>query len=135
MQIIQTPNCNNSQAVVQANANSGFHFDHWSNGSTANPLTFTVTSDTSIVAYFELVSDTTEGIDGVDILNAKVYSSQGQIVVEGAEQNTVTLFDINGRALATKQDYGAPLRFDVPASGTYMIKIGNHAARKVVVTR
>lgn len=131
--MIQTPNCSDSQAVVQANANAGFHFDHWSNGSTANPLTFTVTSDTSIVAYFECGADSTEGINGVDILNAKVYSSQGQIVVEGADGNTVTLYDLNGRYLATKQDYGTAIRFDVPATGTYMIKIGNHAARKVVV--
>ena len=36
---------------------------------------------------------------------------------------------------ATKQDYGTPLHFDVPASGTYMIKIGNHPARKVVVIK
>lgn len=76
-----------------------------------------------------------EGIDGVDALNAKVYSSQGQIVVEGADGNLVTLFDLNGRMLATKQDYNTAIRFDIPASGTYMIKIGNHTARKVVVVR
>ncbi|MBQ3788769.1 MAG: hypothetical protein II849_08215 [Bacteroidales bacterium] len=56
-------------------------------------------------------------------------------MVEGAEQNTVTLLDINGRTLATKQDYDAPLRFDVPATGTYMVKIGRHAARKIVVVK
>ena len=78
---------------------------------------------------------TQEGIDGVDALDAKIYSNSGQIVVEGAEQNTVTLFDINGRTLATKQDYGTPLRFDVPATGTYLVKIGDHPARKVVVIR
>lgn len=75
------------------------------------------------------------GIDGVDALNAKIYYNNRQIVVEGAEQNTVTLFDINGRALATKQDYGAPLRFDVHATGTYLVKIGRHAARKVTVIK
>lgn len=73
------------------------------------------------------------GIDGVDALDAKIYSNSGQIVVECAEQNTVTLLDINGRVLATKQDCGAPLRFDVPATGTYMVKIGRHVARKIVV--
>ncbi len=84
---------------------------------------------------FAYIESDCDGIDGVDALDAKIYSSGRQIVVEGAEQNTVTLFDINGRALATKQDYGTAIRFDVPASGTYMIKIGNHAARKVVVMR
>lgn len=76
-----------------------------------------------------------EGIDGVDALNAKVYSSQGQIVVEGADGNTVWLYDINGRVLATKQDDYTPLRFDAPVSGTYIIKIGLFPARKVVAIR
>ena len=89
--------------------------------------------DTIII--HDTVYITEEGVDGVDALNAKVYSSQGQIIVEGAEDNRVTLYDINGRALATKQDYATAIRFDAPASGTYMIKIGNHAARKVVVIR
>ena len=54
---------------------------------------------------------------------------------KGFEGNIVMLYDMTGRVLATKQDYGTTLRFDVPASGAYMIKIGNHAARKVVVIR
>ena len=78
---------------------------------------------------------TEEGIADVAALNAKVYSSQGQIVVEGAEGNSVTLYDVNGRMLATKRDDYSPLRFDAPTSGTYMIKIGNYPARKVAVVR
>ena len=78
---------------------------------------------------------TTEGVNNVDVLNAKVYTNRSQIFVEGADGNTVTLFDINGRVLATKQDYYSQLVFDAPATGTYLIKIGNHPARKVVVIR
>jgi hypothetical protein len=52
-----------------------------------------------------------------------------------SEGNIVMLCDVTGRVLATKQDYGTTLRFDVPASGAYMNKIGNHAARKMVVIR
>ena len=77
----------------------------------------------------------TGDIDGPEALNVKVYPSNGQIVVEGAEGNTVTLYDVNGRMLATKRDNYTLLRFDVPASGTYMIKIGNYPARNVVVIR
>ena len=87
------------------------------------------------ITIHDTVYITQEGIDGVDTLNAKVYSSQGQIVVEGADGKAVALFDINGRMLATKQYYGTAIRFDVPTTGTYMIKIGNNAARKVVVIR
>ena len=78
---------------------------------------------------------TSEGIDGVDALNAKVYSCNGQIVVNGASGNTVTLYDASGRVLAIKQDNYTSLRFDAPVSGTYMIKIGAYPARKVVVIR
>lgn len=97
-------------------------------------LTDTVWLHDTIVIH-DTVYITQEGINGVDALNAKVYSSQGQIVVEGAEGNMVTLYDVNGRVLATKQDDFTPLRFDAPVSGTYMIKIGAYPARKMVVIR
>lgn len=87
------------------------------------------------IVVHDTIYITMEGVDGAEAVNAKVYASQGQIVVEGAESNTVTLYDVRGRILATRRDDGAPLRFDAPASGTYMIKIGRHAARKVVVIR
>ena len=75
------------------------------------------------------------GVDEVDALNAKIYTTNGQIVVNGAEGNTVWLYDVNGRVLATKHDAYSSLRFDVPASGAYMVRIGNHPARRVVVIR
>ena len=56
-------------------------------------------------------------------------------MVEGAEGQPVTLFDAVGRRLATKRDEYMPVRFDVPASGTYLVKIGDYAARRVMVIR
>ena len=87
------------------------------------------------VVVHDTIYITQEGIDGVDALNAKVYSSNGQIVVEDAEGNAVTMYDVNGRMLATRQDDYMPMRFDVPVSGTYMIKVGTLPAKKVVVIR
>lgn len=87
------------------------------------------------IVVHDTIYITQEGVDGAEAVNAKVYASQGQIVVEGAKGNTVTLYDVTGRVLATKQDDYAPLHFDVRASGTYMIKIGLYPARKVVVIR
>lgn len=87
------------------------------------------------VFVHDTVYITEEGVGDVEALNAKVYFSQGNIVVEGADGNTVTLYDVTGRVLATKQDAYAPLRFGALASGTYMIKIGKYPARKVVVVR
>lgn len=184
--VLTFPTCQTPTSVFYAEANSGYLFDHWSDGFTDNPRSLTLSSDTAIVAYFSqgtsdyntiydtiIIHDTTfvavhdtvtvtdtlwltqvdtvwlhdtvvihdtvyitqEGIGDVDALNAKVYTSQGQIVVEGADGNMVTLYDVTGRVLATRRDEYAPLRFDASASGTYMLRIGNHPARKVVVTR
>ena len=91
--------------------------------------------DTVFVHLHDTIYITEEGVGGVEGVNAKVYSSRGQIVVEGAEGNTVWLYDAVGRLLATRQDDYSALRFDVPATGTYLIKVGNHPARRVVVVR
>ena len=95
--------------------------------------------DTIYITDTLIIHDTVyvpqDGIGDVETLNAKIHTHSCQIVVEGAKGNTVTLYDVTGRVLATKQDDYAPLHFDVPASGTYMIKIGLYPARKVVVIR
>jgi hypothetical protein len=39
------------------------------------------------------------GIDDVEIINAKIYTSNGQIVVEDADGRQVTLYDVSGRML------------------------------------
>ena len=82
-----------------------------------------------------IIADCNDAVDDVEAPGAKIYSDGGQIVVEGAGQNVVTLSDIGGRILATRQGQGAPLRFDVPATGTYLVKVGCHAARKVVAVK
>ncbi len=38
--------------VLTANANPGYTFDHWNDGSTSNPRTVTVNNDLSFTAYF-----------------------------------------------------------------------------------
>lgn len=148
--VLTQPTCAAPIAVIEAVAGTGYRFDHWSDGNTLNPRTLTVTTDTSLVAFFVLdslhdtvyVYDTVYihdtiivGIDGVDALVAKIYSSHGQIVVEGAGQNDVTLLDVSGRILATRQEGDRPVRFDVPAAGAYLVKVGSYAARKVVVVK
>ena len=118
--------------TIRAAANPGYHFLRWNDNNTDSVRTIEVHGNVTYTAYFE-ANDV--GIIDVDAINAKVYTSLGHIVVEGTEGNTVWLYDVNGRILATKQDEYSPLRFDVPASGTYLIKIGNHPARRVVVIR
>ena len=87
------------------------------------------------VVTHDTIYITEQGIDGGAELNLKVYPDAGQVVVEGAGDNRVMLYDVTGRILATKRDEYMPLRFDVPASGTYMIKVGGYPARKIVMIR
>ena len=53
--VLQQPTCTNYQAIIQALADSGFHFLHWADGITTNPRQVLLSSDTSFTAIF--VSD------------------------------------------------------------------------------
>ena len=44
-------------------------------------------------------------------------------------------YDVFGRVLATKRDDGGVLRFDAPAAGVYLVRVGDAPARKVAVVR
>ena len=81
------------------------------------------------------IRDSTTGIEDVSVINAKIYSSRSRIIVEGADGNSVMLFDMQGRLLSTKQDEYSVLEFEVPISGAYFVKIGNYKAKKVVVIK
>ncbi len=53
--ITQQPTCSTSVAIIQAIANTDYHFLRWNDGNTANPRTVNITSDTTFTAFF--VSD------------------------------------------------------------------------------
>lgn len=94
----------------------------------------TVTSDSTFTAYFE-PDGGTDGIGNVDGIDAKVYTADGRIVVENTDGHAVTLYDAAGRTLAIKQSSNQTITFDVPASGTYLVKVGTSPARRIVVVR
>ena len=92
----------------------------------------TVRGDTTLTAIFapiaslrDTIYDTVYVHDTITIYDTIVIHDTIVVGVDG----------INGRVLATKQDYDMPLSFAVPATGTYMIKIGQYPARRVVVVR
>ena len=65
------------------------------------------------------------GIDNVDADNIKVYSRDGRIVVEGADGETVHIFDMMGRTIHN----------EALPTGIYLVRVGDHPARKVAVIR
>ena len=138
IEFIQEPTCDTLIAIVRAVPNEGYHFVRWSDGSTQNPYTYmpTAKSDMTLYAYFAPGEDTT-GIEEVDgsVLVPNIYADGGRIVVTGAEGDDVYLYDMMGRRIATRQNCTATFNFDVPAAGIYLVRIGDRAARKVVVVR
>src|SRR6056300_383033 len=44
-----------TQVSLTATPNSGYSFSGWSNGSTTNPLTVTLNSNTSVTANFQVI--------------------------------------------------------------------------------
>lgn len=125
----------------------GYYFDRWSNGSTRNPDTLTITSDTILTAYFAnesgvpcdtvYIHDTIyvmqEGVDVAQIQAIKIYVEGGRIVVENAENMELKIYTVSGCLLATRRGTQHSLRFAVPTSGVYLVEVGGYAARKVVV--
>ena len=73
-----------STVVVEALANPGYHFSHWSNGNTANPDTLQLSGDTYLIAYF--VNDTNEvGVASVVSERISLYPNptHGKVTVKG----------------------------------------------------
>lgn len=153
--ILVPPTCLYPTLVAYAAANEGFTFDHWSDNNTDNPRSLTLSSDTIITAFFSaapvdtvIVYDTIyihdtiydpNGINRVDAVTSKVYAVDKHIIVtstNGSLLPEVTLYDAAGRRLEV-QAAGRmnAYQFTVQATGVYLVKVGKHPARKVMVVR
>ena len=72
-----------TQVSITATPNAGYSFSGWSNGSTANPLTVTLNSNTSITANFEvLINSYTLTVSAGE---GGIVSSEGGEYEEGTE--------------------------------------------------
>lgn len=85
-------------ATLTAVAVEGFRFDHWSNGSTENPLTFEVRGDTTLTAYF--VEDI--AINSVENIKLFIHPnpSSSLVSIEGVKVLRVDVIDVVGRIVA-----------------------------------
>ena len=75
------------------------------------------------------------GLENIETIDARIYTRNEHIVVVGANGNKVSLFDVNGKLIATKEDNYSELEFDVDVSGAYFVRIGNFKAKKIVVIK
>ncbi len=69
------------------------------------------------------IEDCNMGINGTQAALPAVYAQNGRIIVEGADGETVHIFDITGRSV----------RNEALHTGVYIVKVDDHPARKIVV--
>ncbi len=120
--------------TVTATAYSGYTFARWSNGVTYNPYTFAVLEDTELIAIFE--EEATQGIDDVaNTDNIRIFSKYNRIIIDGLNGQDVTIYTIDGRTIASLPRATEHVAIPVTTVGVYIVKIGEHSARKVVVIR
>ncbi len=120
--------------TLTATAKQGYVFVNWSNGSqtfTESTLTFTAVADATYTATFRR----SEGIDNVDASNVVVYSHDGKVVVKGAANSSVYVFDVNGRCISGQANVAENVEFTMPNTGVFFVKAGNAPAKRVVVVK
>ncbi|MBQ8703533.1 MAG: leucine-rich repeat domain-containing protein [Bacteroidales bacterium] len=83
------------------------------------------TNDTYWSQYADNMVENCESIGDIPADDIKVYPLRDHIVVEGAEGETVQVFDTMGRSL----------RNEALPSGVYLVKVGHRPARKTIVLR
>ncbi len=116
---------------LTAEAFDGYEFVRWSNGETNAHITFQVTEDVNLVAEFRAIT----GIDDVEGSNANIYSVDNTIVVKGAENLTIYVYDVNGRCVRKQANATETVEFTMSSTGVYLVKVGNAPAKRVVVVR
>ena len=150
--IINYPNCDNTDAVVEAIPNSGYHFSHWKYSSgghspsgnyDSNPITIhpssmfpSYSSETYVlIAYF--ASGNGGGNNAIDNPEksdtpVRVHSENGRIHVSVAGQtpDNFAVYDVMGRRVF--QTTNADETQTLPA-GLYMVKVGDLKPQKVLV--
>ena len=115
--------------TISATPNEGYRFLRWNDGNTENPRAVTVMGNITYTAYFE---STTQGVSTVDASEISIYTTERRIVVRGAEGMEMTVFDVMGREVVRLTRSGET---PMLPQGVYLIKVGNHPARRVVVVR
>lgn len=115
-----------------------WEFLGWDDGETGNPLSIVVTSDTVMTALFQWVSDTTEIIAAIEKVGVEVYPNPAstRINVEASVPGKITLIDMSGRVVQTREGQKISLDVSHLSRGAYFLRVATSQGtfhRKVVL--
>ena len=71
----------------------------------------------------------------VMVMELALNSENNNIVVRGAEQQTIRVFDVVGRLVEQRNNANVEETIPMSNTGIYLVKVGDAAARRVVVRR
>ena len=83
----------------------------------------------SVWGRFANIVENCDGINEADADNLRIYSRDGRIIVEGAEGETVQVFDMAGRLTRTFRNSSN----QALPTGVYIVKAGQHPAKKLII--
>ena len=112
--------CDNGQQVsITVVPDPGSRFAQWSDGSTANPRTFTVTADATYTAQFESASEPTSGYTLA--VYADGCSTPNRYICDDRQQVSITVVPESGFRFKQWSDGNTanPRTFTVTADATY----------------
>ena len=120
--------------LLYARPRPGYHFVRWSDGSTDTARLEYALEDMEYYAFFESDFEGIEDAETVD--NVIIYSNGDRIIVREAEGKSIAIFDAVGKCLVNEQRNTMPQReFRMPATGVYLVKVGNAAAKRVIIMK
>lgn len=76
-----------------------------------------------------------EGLSAAEATPYTLTASRGMLTVRGAAHETVRVYDLRGRLVASTSQAAAVATFALPASGAYLVQIANRPAERVVLLR
>lgn len=121
-----------TEIQIEAVPYDGYEFLRWIGGNTDNPRTVTVTEDKTYHALFQ----PGVGIGDMAMPEVEIYSNGHQIVVDGAAGQSVEIYSLEGKLIATDLHSDSDHRvFTVTASGTYLVRTSDGTVKKVTVLR
>ncbi|MBQ0113261.1 MAG: C10 family peptidase [Bacteroidales bacterium] len=111
-----------------ATAKDGYVFVDWSDGTTANPYQFQAVEDVALVGRFQEESGLTDVKNNINI-----WTIGNELYVQGAEGKQIQVVDILGKEIVKTNNSANIFRTTLPHTATYIVKINNTFATKIVV--